>query len=285
MKFCLLAALLVLAACTARPPEPPPVGRYLLGEPVRLGGQWAYPREDFTLDQRGVAAILPARSGRTANGEAMDPRGLLAAHRTLQLPAILTITNLENGRALRVRVNERGPEAPGRIIAVTPRVAELLGARGPFQARVVLDAPASRRAIEGLAGQAPQLAVATAPAGRVERESLGAPGAAPRPSATAPSPATPEAGTPPAPERLPEDVQLLASQPGRLLIEGPSFFRPDLARAQAARLGFRAEPFGPPGRQQQWRTLGGPYGSLAEADAAFARALATGQQDLRLVVE
>jgi rare lipoprotein A len=221
--------------------------RYHLGEPIRLGGQWAYPREDFALDERGVVAIWPTRAGRTANGEAVDPRGLLAAHRTLQLPAIVSVTNLENGRSLRLRVNERGPDTPGRVLAVTPRAAELLGARSPFQARV-------------------------------------APGAASLPRAEAPRPAAAAAG-PLTPARLPEQVQQGTPQAGRLVIEGPSFFRADFARAQAVRLGFRAEPFGPPGRQQQWRTLGGPYPTLGEADAAFARALATGQQDLRLVVE
>jgi rare lipoprotein A len=214
----------------------------------------------------------------------VDPRGLLAAHRTLQLPAIVSVTNLENGRSLRLRVNERGPDTPGRVLAVTPRAAELLGARSPFQARVAVDGAASRAAVEGLAGQAPALAIATAPAGRVERESLGAPGAASLPRAEAPRPAAAAAG-PLTPARLPEQVQQGTPQAGRLVIEGPSFFRADFARAQAVRLGFRAEPFGPPGRQQQWRTLGGPYPTLGEADAAFARALATGQQDLRLVVE
>lgn len=284
MRFAQLAMLAALASCAPRSPEPPPTVRYHLGEPARLGGQWAYPREDFALDARGVAGILPARGGRTANGEAMDPRALLAAHRTLQLPAIVTVTNLENGRSLRLRVNERGPDAPGRIVAVTPRAAELLGARGPFQARVTVDGVASRAAIQGLAGQAPALAIATAPVGRVERESLSAPGAATPVRLETPR-ATSAAEGPTTPERLPEQVQQGAPQPGRLFVEGPSFFRADLARAQAARLGFRAEPFGPPGRQQQWRTVGGPYATLAEADAAFARALATGQQDLRLVVE
>ena len=58
-----------------------------------------------------------------------------------------------------------------------------------------------------------------------------------------------------------------------------------LAQAQAARIGGRAEPFGPPGRQQQWRVRSGPYGGIAEADTALARALALGQPDLRLAVE
>jgi rare lipoprotein A len=289
MRRSALAAALLLAACTPSVPQPPPTSRYVLGEPVRLGGQWVYPREDFGLDQQGIAAILPARSGRTANGEALDPRAMIAAHRTLQLPAIVTVTNLENGRAVRLRLNERGPDAAGRLLAVSPRAAELLGARGPFQARITVDAAASRAAILGLGGQAAPLAIAAAPVGRVERESLAPPAGARAAAARAEAPsraaAQPDAPAAPAPERLPEQVQQFSPQPGNLHIEGPSFFRRDFAQAQAARLGFRTEPLGPPGRQQQWRVIGGPFANLAEADAAFARALASGQQDLRLVVE
>jgi rare lipoprotein A len=258
---------------------------------VRLGGQWWYPREDFSLDQRGIAIILASRLRQTANGEAAEPHALVAAHPTLQLPAIVTVTNLETGRALRLRINERGPDAAGRILAVSPRAAELLGAQGPFQARLVVDADASRTAIRGLAGQGPQLAIAAAPVERVDREALAPPaGARVAPAVMeaqrrATAGAQAEAPADATAMRLPEQVQQLSPQPGRLFIEGPRFFRRDFAQAQAMRLGFRAEPLGPPGRQQQWRVIGGPFGSLAEADAIFSRAQASGQQDLRLVVE
>jgi len=87
------------------------------------------------------------------------------------------------------------------------------------------------------------------------------------------------------PERLPEQVMQGSPNPGRIWLEASRFFRRDLAQAQASRIGGRAEPFGPAGRQQQWRVRSGPYSSVAEADAALARALAQGQPDLRLVVE
>lgn len=52
---------------------------------------------------------------------------LTAAHRTLPLPSIVKITNLENGRSLVVRVNDRGPYARNRIVDVSKKVAQLLG--------------------------------------------------------------------------------------------------------------------------------------------------------------
>ncbi len=284
-----LLALAALAAACESGPAPSP--RYHLGEPYRAGGLWAYPREEFALDERGIAAIQPPRPGLTANGERRED-GMFAAHRTLQLPAIVTVTNLETGRSLRLRVNDRGPENPARLIAVSPRAALLLGATGPFQARVVLDGPASRAAIEGLPGQAAALPIAAAPVEAVTRESLappeGARAAAPRtePARREAAPAEAAAPSPRPPERLPEAVTQGAPAPGRIRLEAGRYFRRDLAEREAARIpGARAEPLGPRGRQQQFVVRAGPYATLAEADAAFARAMAAGLPELRLVVE
>lgn len=278
-------AIIVLAGCAA-PPQTNP--RYFLGEPYRAGGLWSYPKEEFALDESGIAAIMPQAEGLTANGELRDAQAMVAAHRTLQLPAIVTVTNLDNGRSLRLRVHERGPDTPGRVIAVSPRAATLLGASGPFRARVVLDGNASRAAIEGLAGQAAPLPIATAPVGRVERESLappeGARAAAQQAQASARS-AEVTLATAREPERLPEQVIQGAPSQGQIWLEAGRFFRRDLAQAQAARINGRAEPFGPGGRQQQWRVRSGPFASIAQADAALARAIAMGQPDLRLAVE
>ena len=125
----MLAAAWSSAACA--PASSPSGARYVVGEPYQMGGVWSYPREDYALSESGLAVVLPdARRGRrTANGEVHDPAALTAAHRTLQLPAVVVVWNLETGRELRVRVNDRGPEAPGRVIGLSRRAAELLGMR------------------------------------------------------------------------------------------------------------------------------------------------------------
>lgn len=278
-------AIIVLAGC-ASPPQIQP--HYFLGEPYRAGGLWSYPKEEFAFDESGIAAIMPQAEGLTANGELRDAQAMVAAHRTLQLPAIVTVTNLDNGRSIRLRVHERGPSAAGRVIAVSPRAATLLGASDPFRARVVLDGNASRAAIEGLAGQAAPLPIATAPVGRVERESLAPPEGARAAAQQAQASARAAEVTLPAarePERLPEQLIQGVPNPGQIWLEAGRFFRRDLAQAQAARINGRAEPFGPGGRQQQWRVRAGPFASIAQADAALARAIAMGQPDLRLAVE
>ncbi len=286
MRAALAALALALAACAGEAPSP----RYHLGEPYQLGGNWSYPREDFALDARGIADIQPVVSGLTANGERRED-AMVAAHRTLQLPAIVTVTNLETGRSLRLRVNDRGPEAPGRVIAVSPRAAALLGARGPFQARVSVDGEASRAAIAGLPGQAAALPVAAAPVGTVERETLAPPEgararAAPPPQARPIAAAEPAVGPAPPPAALAEAVTQGPAMPGRLWLEGNRFFRRDLAEREAARLpGGRVLPVGPRGRGQAFQVRAGPYATIAEADRALRAALAAGIGDAALVVE
>jgi rare lipoprotein A len=63
----------------------------------------------------------------TANGEAFDPDGLSAAHKLLPLPCHVRVTNLTNKRSLILRVNDRGPFVPRRIIDVTAGAAKRLG--------------------------------------------------------------------------------------------------------------------------------------------------------------
>jgi rare lipoprotein A len=288
MRAPLLLLPLLAAACGTGPAPSP---RYHLGEPYQAGGLWAYPREEFALDERGIAEIRPVGSGLTANGEARE-EGMFAAHRTLQLPAIVTVTNLETGRSVRLRVNDRGPESPARLLAISPRAAALLGATRPFQARLVVEEPASRAVIEGLPGQAAPLPIQAAPVERVGRESLappeGALAAAPRAERARLEVAgpAPESGPARPPERLPETVREGAPMPGLIRLEAGRYFRRDFAEREAARIpGARAEPLGPRGRQQQFVVRAGPFGSVAEADAAFRRAVAGGLPELRLVVE
>ena len=64
---------------------------------------------------------------RTANGEIFDMSALSAAHPTLPLPSLVYVTNMENGRTLLLRVNDRGPYVNSRVIDVSRAAARLLG--------------------------------------------------------------------------------------------------------------------------------------------------------------
>lgn len=294
-----LLAGLALSSCGPRqPPVAPTPAVYTIGQPYSMGGLWSYPREDYGLVETGLAAVVPdARGGRrTTDGETYDPALLTAQHRTLQLPAILRVTNLENGRSLLVRVNDRGPQDPGRVIGLSPRAAELLGiAPGrPAQVRIAVEADLSRALAASLArapGEMPALEIATAAAGTVQRESLDPPpGArAGRPGqagmAVSGAAAVPEPDRTPPPERLPERVSQGPAMLGRLMIQLGSFTGADAARRLAARVpGARAEPFGP-GRRPEWRVRLGPFPDAASADRALEQVLRTGVSEARILAD
>src|SRR6185503_7841841 len=97
-----------------------------------------YPHEQPDYDETGIASWYgPTFYGHnTANGELYDGNALTAAHKTLPMPVNVRVTNLENGKSLVVRVNDRGPYARGRIIDLSRRAAELLDVVQTGTARV-----------------------------------------------------------------------------------------------------------------------------------------------------
>ena len=92
--------------------------------------------------QVGIASWYGGRhQGRlTASGEVFDENKLTAAHRTLPLVTRARVTNLENGRSVEVRVNDRGPYIGGRVIDLSTRAAEELGMTEQGLARVEITA-------------------------------------------------------------------------------------------------------------------------------------------------
>jgi hypothetical protein len=80
-------------------------------------------------EEVGIASWYGGRhQGRlTASGEVFDENQLTAAHRTLPLETTARVTNLENGRSVEVKVNDRGPYVSGRVIDLSARAAQELG--------------------------------------------------------------------------------------------------------------------------------------------------------------
>jgi rare lipoprotein A len=156
--------------------QPHPV--YKIGAPYTIKGVTYYPHVDYAYDAEGTASWYGQefQGQYTANGEVFDPDQLTAAHTTLPLPSIVEVTNLQNNRALCVRINDRGPFARGRIIDLSHRAAELLGfaGRGSAMVRVrVLKEPslyAAAMAERGIVSNGeeplPQVATTVAPSPR-----------------------------------------------------------------------------------------------------------------------
>ncbi len=108
--------------------------------PYQVRGRWYQPVDDPGYDEVGMASWYGDRfDGRpTATGEIFDMNALTAAHRTLPLPGLVEVTNLENGRRVVLRVNDRGPFVDGRIIDLSRGAAQELGLleRGVGRVRV-----------------------------------------------------------------------------------------------------------------------------------------------------
>ena len=153
MKKIAFSACLLLASCSPTPTSRPDI-HYTVGTAWQAQGQWFYPREEFAWQGTGLAVRQTGREGElTADGEVRSMASMTASHPTLQLPAIVTVTNLENGRQVRVRVNDRGPAQVGRALALSTQAANLLGmGRDPAQVRIVEDETASRQLAETLPG-------------------------------------------------------------------------------------------------------------------------------------
>jgi rare lipoprotein A len=144
------AACAAAAACSSAPPGMSGPGapyRAANLKPYEVGGRVYRPQIYRQYEEQGLASWYSYPNGerRTATGEPFDGSRLTAAHKTLPLPCIVEVTNLENGRKVKVRVNDRGPFAPGRIIDLSPAAAERLGfmRQGVTRVRVKLLGPAS----------------------------------------------------------------------------------------------------------------------------------------------
>ena len=110
-------------------PIPKGGGRYKIGEPYQVAGQWFVPREQPGYDRIGIASWYGAdfHGRRTSNGEIYDMRALTAAHPTLPMPSYAYVTNQANGRTILVRINDRGPYVANRVIDLSQASARTLG--------------------------------------------------------------------------------------------------------------------------------------------------------------
>ncbi len=306
-RFLPAAAVLILAACTTttpppRPAEdhtvkvPPNAGIYKVGQPYQVDNVWYYPREQPDYDETGIASWYgPTFYGKkTANGEMYNGDQLTAAHKTLPMPVNVRVTNLDNGKSLVVRVNDRGPYARGRIIDLSKRAAELLDVVQTGTARVRVTylgrsdmngAPPPSLTPPAIANALPPV-----PAGKVDSAALGiVPGAAVAPPA--------KVASLPAPAPIPAQMFADAQPTGQvtkvpvpasthLYVQLGAFSKLENAKALLGKVGgdIRISTL-QRGGQTLYRVRTGPLGSVQDADAALARITGAGANDAHIVVD
>ncbi|MES1200866.1 MAG: septal ring lytic transglycosylase RlpA family protein [Pseudomonadota bacterium] len=128
-----------------------------VGAPYQVNGRWYVPAAEPGYNMVGQASWYgPTFHGQsTASGETYDQEAMTAAHPTLPLNSLVQVTNLENGREVILRVNDRGPFVGDRLIDVSHKAAEVLGFDRQGQARVNVRylGPAPRHVTDGVAAQ------------------------------------------------------------------------------------------------------------------------------------
>jgi rare lipoprotein A len=300
------ALALSLAACGSGPRSenvPPGGGKgiYKVGTPYQIDGTWYYPAEDWNYDETGIASWYGEQfHGKyTANGETFDLNQLTAAHRTLPMPTVVRVTNLENGRSIEVRVNDRGPYARGRILDLSRRAAQLLGfeGQGTAKVRVQIDVPASIQvaSLAGRRGTEPELAAASPPPQAAPVRAVAAQPLAPPPGVSVaankpvPLPPAPTAqptgqAVPDAP--LPETVQVVPVKPTGIYIQAGAFASID----RAVQLKARLQKFGAVNvtsarvsGMNMYRVRVGPVASVDQADTLLSQVITT-SPEARIVV-
>ena len=137
-----------------------PAPRYYIGAAYKVEDVQYVPTEDFNYNQTGVAGIVPAELNgtKTSNGETFDIGQMVATSKTLPLPTIARVTNLENGQSVVVRVNNRGPFVNTRIMDLSPAAAARIGLtnQAKVQVQVLSDQTmAVKNATLGIAQQQP----------------------------------------------------------------------------------------------------------------------------------
>jgi len=312
------AAILLLAACSSRPPQSPKTGaapHYKVGDPYQVKGNWYYPKEDYSYDETGIASWYGEdfHNKKTANGELFNKNELTAAHHTLPLPSLARVTNLENGRSLVVRINDRGPFSGARIIDLSQRSAQLLGfeKQGTAKVRVQVLADESKAIADAMrryGGPAPQpVQIASA----APTSQPAAPSYQPATSATASiAPVTSQPLEPPVIKSqtepplpatkaeahamlgtikpVPEVIQLPVTGQNGIYIQAGAFTKPDNAtrmQKKLAHLGKVIVANADVKGVRFYRVRLGPMADVAAADSLLNKVIRTGVSNARIIVD
>jgi len=281
-----------------------------IGDPYKVGGTTYTPEDVQSYDEVGYASWYgdELAGNQTANGEAFNPKGISAAHKTLPLPSYVEVTALDTGRTILVRVNDRGPFANDRLIDLSHGAAKQLGIDGEGisgvrvrkvnpneQERAVLRMGAA--ATERIATPDSLLSIlrknlAQLPRPAAPVRQIATPAYSPSPTDTAKRPAPPAsagtrdgrfivegAGRPVSVENSIGD-NYVGGLTGTYVVQVAAFSDKSRAEALAKKIGAQVMP---DGTRTIWRVRYGPYSSEKEAQAGLAQAQRRGYSGARIL--
>ena len=294
---CSEAKLASYAVKEATGPTQEKPGNYKIGKPYQIGGVWYYPSEDFSYNETGIASWYgPDFHGKyTANGEVFDQNEVTAAHRTLPMPCFVRVTNLENGRTLAVRVNDRGPFAHGRILDLSRRSAQLLGIEGQGTARVRVEIMAEEsRALalrlKGGTDVADAPPVLAAPRESVQALSLPPPGSREAAKPVAAKQAAPAVSMAKSGELSPVTQQVTQGpvKSTQIFVQAGAFSRFDNANRLSAALSSFGETIVTQVHTKSgtfFRVRMGPVANVSDADALLEKIISSGYPEAKIIVD
>lgn len=130
--------------------------KYLIGTSYKVEDVQYIPAEDLTYNQTGIAGIIPVEldGSKTSNGETFNSKQLTATSKTLPLPSIVRVTNLDNGNSVVVRVNTRGPFVNTRIMDLSDAAAQQIGLTNQSKVQIQILAPQSIAVKKATLGEA-----------------------------------------------------------------------------------------------------------------------------------
>lgn len=262
---------------------------YEVGQPYQLGERWIYPEENFAYKGTGIAVISPKKGRQvTADGEIYNAQSMTGAHPTLQLPAIVQVRNMENGREITIRLNDRPVSVSDRVLELTPKAASLLGLSKGSMAKVEIiedEKQSQDLAFKLPNGPQTQMQVSTAPLGAIKVESLdGSQQSTNSNTRSFEQPLTNNAQALMPLEELPVEYRQGAATGGQLWIDGGSFTSSIYANRLAAKMGGRLVNSYAGGRHVI-RVRSGPYVSVEQADQNLDSLLKSGIKGAKIIVE
>lgn len=309
MIFILGALAFALSACGTRSggentttAAPNANGYYKVGNPYQIDGAWYYPATDWNYDKTGIASWYGPGFNRkyTANGERFNMNAVSGASPTLPMPSIVEVTNLDNGRSIQLRINDRGPYARNRILDVSRRAAQLLGfeTAGTAHVRVRLLREATLQAQllaqrnGGPGVEAPTQLAAAEPVAPVSTQTLTPPVAATAPAPTAPPPAA-SVDAAPAPRGPTSHLSLIApaeaaTSGSKMFIQAGAFSRLENAerlKDKLARFGTVNVDTVRLNGASVYRVRIGPIATTREADRTLSSVINSGVPQARLAFD
>lgn len=161
--------------------------KYYIGTAYKVDDVQYIPVEDMTYNQTGVAGIIPTELNgtKTSNGEVFDINQMVATSKTLPLPTIARVTNLDNGQSVVVRINNRGPFVNTRLMDLSPAAAQKIGLNGQGKVQIQVMGDQSIAVKNATLGVAAPVVVETTTA-VVEPQPVAQPAPVAEPVATAP---------------------------------------------------------------------------------------------------